>query len=159
MKKLGLLLAAALVLLLAGGCASERRIALVDPDGQPMANCLVFAQQENMLYPNSSDLLVSGSDGVVTVSRHGLVSFYAGKEGYFISWFQLTGKADVRVVIHPLKEKVLTGGPRRLSAPPEMVLQVDKADPAAERWLRYAASASVVAISPQELKHTGGPGK
>ena len=86
------------------GCGSLKEITVADPSGSPVKGCHVYARQENMLWPNSSDLLVTDDRGIVRISRSGLVRIYAGKEGYFITSAALVGDIKTGITIYPLND-------------------------------------------------------
>lgn len=142
-----------LIVSLLSGCASTKKVIFVDAAGVPVDNCSVFVRQENMLYPNSTDFFMTGKDGVVTISRVGLLRFYAGKEGYFISSFALVGAADVRCVLHPLNDRKPTRHLPRFSIPQRELMETAKDRPEAKTWIAYAASAPVVEVSEQLKKN------
>ena len=101
----GLFLLSALFLsALLSGCGSLKEITVTDPSGSPVKGCHVYARQENMLYPNSSDLLVTDDRGNVRISRSGLVRIYAGKEGYYITSDALVGEIKACITVYPLND-------------------------------------------------------
>ena len=103
----GLFLLSALFLsALLSGCGSLKEITVTDPSGSPVKGCYVYARQENMLYPNSSDLLVTDDRGNVRISRSGLVRIYAGKEGYYITSDALVGEIKASITVYPLNGPV-----------------------------------------------------
>ena len=89
MNKLILVVAVFIVLYMCG-CATTKEICIIDSQGNPLNNCYIFVQQENILYPNSNELFITKQTGTIKISYNGLIHVYAGKEGYFISSFTLS---------------------------------------------------------------------
>ena len=138
---------------LLSGCASTKKVAFVDSRGDPVGRCYVFVSQENILYPNSRELLVADEKGRIEIPYRGLVRFYAGKEGFFISTFALVGEANVRAVIYSPKDKIPAHGMRtKITKPPEEFLEIGKRSPEAKNWIKYVTATPFVIVAEQPVK-------
>jgi len=133
------------------GCASTKSITIVDSGGHPIGNCYVYVKQENMLYPNSSDLFIADQSGTVTVSYNGLVHFYVGKEGFFVSSFWLVGEANIRVVLYSLQEKISTQKIMKLTIQPKEEFYIKNGTQEIKKWIKYVTSTPIVDGSQQLL--------
>ena len=145
-----LLLSALFLSSLLSGCGSVKEITVTDPSGSPVKGCYVYAKQENMLYPNTSDLLVTDDLGNVRISRSGLVWIYAGKDGYYITSASLDGERKACVTIYPLN------GPVHGQKMDDLVLRKDAIDVMKKRFhagddlVRYMTETPVFFVSPGE---------
>jgi len=129
------------------GCAWPREMTLVDSAGRPIPRGYVFARQENILYPNSSGLFVADENGTIRISWHGMVRFYAGKEGFLISSFALAREERVRVVIYSLADKIPRKSRTGFGELPEEIINIDKTSPEAEKWVKYVAATPIIDVS------------
>ena len=146
MNKLILVVAVFIVLYMCG-CASTKEICIIDSQGNPLNNCYIFVQQENILYPNSNELFITNQTGTIKISYNGLIHVYAGKEGYFISSFTLVGKKCVRVVVFSRNEKIPT------QCITKSIFSVNKMEKTnntelAKKWLQYARMVPIVNVDP-----------
>ena len=146
MNKLILVVAVFIVLYMCG-CASTKEICIIDSQGNPLNNCYIFVQQENILYPNSNELFITNQTGTIKISYNGLIHVYAGKEGYFISSFTLVGKKCVRVVVFSRDEKIPT------QCITKSIFSVNKMEKTnnielAQKWLQYARMVPIVNVDP-----------
>ena len=64
MNKLILVVAVFIVLYMCG-CATTKEICIIDSQGNPLNNCYIFVQQENILYPNSNELFITKQTGTI----------------------------------------------------------------------------------------------
>ena len=52
---------------------------------KPISDAMVLVKESNMLYPNSTSIYFTNSDGVVRVNEVGNLLILAGKDGYWIA--------------------------------------------------------------------------
>ena len=52
---------------------------------KPISRAMVLVKESNMLYPNSTSIYFTNSDGVVRVNEVGNLLILAGKDGYWIA--------------------------------------------------------------------------
>lgn len=137
------------------GCGSLKEITVADPSGSPVKGCHVYARQENMLWPNSSDLLVTDDRGIVRISRSGLVWIYAGKEGYFITSAALVGDIKTRITVYPLNDPDRAdrakGSSHYVSLDRDEIDRLKNQSHAENDLIRYMATTPVILVD-QEME-------
>lgn len=93
-----------IVLLTVAGCRwSKKTVWVKDGCGHAVANCMIYAAEENILPGNDSALFFTDQEGKAEIPYFSLVAYYAGLPQYYVTYKSSAAK-EVNITLHDCRQ-------------------------------------------------------